>query len=99
MTVLALRPHFVVTRSGKADENYIKSENCLVCHENHYESWRRTHHSRMTQDAKAETIRGDFERTNTFDYEGVHAEMEKRGSSFFMNLAYPDGKTESYKVE
>jgi predicted CXXCH cytochrome family protein len=99
MTVLALRPHFVVTRSGKADENYIKSENCLVCHENHYESWRRTHHSRMTQDAKAETIQGDFERTNTFDYEGVHAKMEKRGPSFFMNLAYPDGKTESYKVE
>ena len=60
LTVLALRPHYIGTRAGKTDENYSKSENCLGCHEDHYESWRRTHHSRMTQDAKAETIQGDF---------------------------------------
>lgn len=99
MTVLALRPHYVGIRLGKTDENYIKSENCLTCHENHYESWRRTHHSRMTQEARAESIQGDFERDNTFEYEGVKARMEKRGPAFYMNLAYSDGKTESYKIE
>ena len=99
LTVLALRPHYVGARMGKADENYITSENCLVCHEDHYESWRRTHHSRMTQDAKAETIQGDFDHDNTFDYQGVRSKMEKRGQAYFMNFAYPDGKTKSYKVE
>lgn len=99
MTVLALRPKYIGTRPGKVDENYIRSDNCLVCHDDHYQSWRRTHHSRMTQEAKAETIQGDFERNNTFDYEGVHAKMEKRGPSFFINLAYPDGKSDSFKVE
>lgn len=99
LTVLALRPNYLGTRLGKADENYIGSENCLQCHENHYESWRRTHHSRMTQEAKADTIQGDFERDNKFVYEDVTTTMEKRGAAFYINFAYPDGKGESYKID
>lgn len=99
MTVLAFRPQFTGIRKGKADENYIKSENCLTCHENHFASWRKTHHSRMTQDARPETVQGDFERNNTLEYIGVKARMEKRGLQFFMSFAYPDRKAESYKIE
>ncbi|MEP6847453.1 MAG: multiheme c-type cytochrome [Acidobacteriota bacterium] len=97
--VLALRPHYVGTRSGKADENYISSEKCRTCHEDHYASWRRTHHSRMTQEATAETVQGDFDHQNTFEYEGVKAKMERRGQVFYMNFAYSDGRAESYKIE
>lgn len=99
ITVLAFRPQFAGTRKGKADENYIRSENCLTCHENHFASWRKTHHSRMTQDARAETLQGDFENNNTLEYMGVKARMEKRGAQFFMSFAYPDGKNESFKIE
>lgn len=97
--VLALRPHYIGARLAKADENYIKSDNCLSCHEDHYASWRRTYHSRMTQEASPKTIQGDFEKNNTLDYEGVHAQMQRRGSAFYMDLAYADGKSESFKIE
>lgn len=99
ITVFAFRPQFVGIRKGKADENYIKSTDCLSCHEDHFESWRKTHHSRMTQEARTEIVQGDFARNNTFEYEGVKARMEKRGDGFFMSFAYPDGKNESYKIE
>lgn len=99
VTVLALRGRYVGTRAGKADENYLKSTDCKVCHEDHFASWRRTHHSRMTQDISPATVQGDFERNNTLEYLGVKARMERRGDSFFMHLAHPDGKSESFKIE
>jgi predicted CXXCH cytochrome family protein len=99
LTVFAFRPQFAGTRQGKTDENYIRSENCLTCHENHFASWRKTHHGRMTQEAKAETVQGDFEHNNTLEYMGVKTRMEKRGPQFYMSFAYPDGKSESYRIE
>lgn len=99
IAVFAFSPSYVGTRKGKADEDYIPSTNCLTCHEDHYASWRRTHHSRMTQDAKPAIVQGDFEKANTLEYAGVKAKMEKRGDQFFMSFAYPDGKSENYKIE
>jgi predicted CXXCH cytochrome family protein len=99
IAVFAFRADFVGSRKGKADENYIRSENCLTCHEDHFSSWRKTHHSRMTQEARVGTVQGDFERENTLEYMGVKARMEKRGEGFYMSFAYPDGKNESYKIE
>lgn len=99
LTVFAFRPQYTGIRKGKADENYISSENCLSCHGDHFASWRKTHHSRMTQEAKAETVQGDFQRDNTLEYMGVKARMEKRGPQFFMSFAYPDGKNETYEIK
>ncbi len=98
-TVYALRPQFAGIRAGKADENYLKSTDCLVCHENHYASWRETHHSRMTQNITPSTVQGDFERENTLEYLNVKAVMQRRGAEFWMNFAYADGKKESFKIE
>ena len=83
MTVLAMRPDYQGIRSGHADENYIASKNCVACHADHYASWRRTYHSRMTQDARVESVQGDFERNNTFDYLGVRARMEQHDGQFW----------------
>ena len=97
--VYGLRSNFTGTRQGKADENYIASENCLACHAGHYASWRQTHHGRMTQNISPQTVQGDFEKSNTYEYAGVKAKMERRGNDFFMMFAYPDGKTEINKIE
>lgn len=97
--VFALRSNYVGVRAGKADENYIQSTDCKVCHESQFASWSRTHHSRMTQDISPETVQGDFERNNTFDYLGTRAKMERRGAGFFIDLSFSDGKKESYKIE
>lgn len=97
--VYALRSSFIGTRAGKADENYISSNDCRSCHSDHYDSWRRTHHSRMTQDITPQTVQGDFERNNKFEYLGVRATMERRGNEFFMTFVYPDGRVEINKIE
>jgi len=94
----AMRPTYMGTRAGKMDANYIKSENCLTCHEQKYKSWEHTYHSKMTQEATPAAVAGDFEKNNTFEYLGVKTKMERRGNEFFMNFDYPDGKKESDKI-
>lgn len=98
LTVLASDPGFTGTRKGKPDENYITSDNCRTCHEDHFASWRKTHHSRMTQEARPESVQGDFEKQNTLEYLGIRAKMERRGSEFFMTFTSPDGKAEAFKI-
>jgi predicted CXXCH cytochrome family protein len=98
VTVLAMRPAYRGTRTGHADEDYISSKNCVVCHAEHYASWARTYHSRMTQEARAESVQGDFERNNMFEYLGVRARMEKREGKFWMTLAFADGHTQAYEI-
>ena len=93
-----LRPDLHSGRRGKADEGYIRSENCLSCHASHYESWHRTHHSRMTQEASAATIQGDFERDNHFEYLGVKASMERRDNGYWMSFQYPDRRPETFQI-
>src|SRR5437868_2441801 len=97
--VYSFRSSYTGIRAGKADANYIKSGDCRVCHEDHYASWERTHHSKMTQEARPATVQGDFERQNTYQYEGSTARMERHDDAFFMNIAYADGTHENYKIE
>jgi predicted CXXCH cytochrome family protein len=87
------------TRAGKADEDYVSSKACIACHGDHYASWARTYHSRMTQDVDVSSVQGDFKHDNTLDYEGVHATMTERNGSFFMNLQMPDKTSRSYQIE
>ncbi len=98
-TVLAVRPEYVGARSGYADENYLQSKSCLACHTDHFASWAKTYHSRMTQEAKAESVQGDFDNQNTFEYLGVKARMEKRGGKFSMSFNHPDGKAQTFSID
>lgn len=98
LTVFALRPNFVGRRLGKADENYLKSENCQSCHQKNFESWQKTYHSRMTQDASDDAIIGDFETNNTLQYLGIKATMTRRATDYFMSFTYPDGHLETNQI-
>jgi len=97
--VLASRPTYKGTRAGFTDEDYLKSKDCRACHADHYASWARTFHSRMTQDAKPATVQGDFERNNTFEYMNVVAKMEKRSDGFFMTFNFPDGRKQTVTID
>jgi predicted CXXCH cytochrome family protein len=99
LIVLAARPAYQGTRSGFADENYLKSNDCRSCHADHYASWARTYHSRMTQEATPANVQGDFTRHNSFEYLGVKASMEKRPEGFFMELNLPDGTSQTAKID
>lgn len=93
-----MRPDYEGIRAGHADSDYIDSRKCIACHTDHYGSWARTYHSRMTQEARAGSVQGDFEHNNTFEYLGIKARMEKRDGSFFMTFTFPDGRVESNKI-
>lgn len=69
--VLAARPTYKGTRVGFPDADYLKSQDCRSCHADHSASWARTYHSRMTQEAAAANVQGDFTHNNSFDYLGV----------------------------
>ena len=99
LVVFAARPEYVGTRAGHADEDYIQSKNCLACHQDHFSSWARTYHSRMTQEARPETVQGDFERDNTLEYLNVKARMERRGDKFSMTFNFADGRVQTYNVD
>jgi predicted CXXCH cytochrome family protein len=97
--VLAARPAYWGTRAGFVDENYLKSRDCRSCHSDHYASWARTYHSRMTREATPANVQGDFTRDNSFEYLGVKARMEKRADGFFMILNLPDDTTQTTKID
>lgn len=97
--VLASRPSYQDIRAGKADADYLDSQKCLACHTDHFASWRQTHHSRMTQEARPETVQGDFTRDNSFEYLGVKAKMERRGDKFSMTLNFADGRRQVYAID
>ena len=99
IVVLGSRPSYEGTRAGFADENYLTSTDCRSCHADHYTSWARTFHSRMTQEARPATVQGDFEHNNTFEYVGVKARMEKRNDHFFMILESPDGHRQTLTID
>ncbi|MDX2041309.1 MAG: hypothetical protein SF097_08670 [Acidobacteriota bacterium] len=97
--VFASQPTYQGVRAGKADADYLDSQKCLACHTDHFASWRQTHHSRMTQDARPETVQGDFTRDNSFEYLGVKAKMERRGDKFTMTLNFANGRRQSYAID
>jgi len=97
--VWAARPDYFGIRAGRADENYLDSQKCLLCHPAHYESWARSFHSRMTQEASARSVLGDFERENSYEFLGVRARMEKRNGQYLMSLVFPDGRNQVFNIE
>jgi predicted CXXCH cytochrome family protein len=99
LTVLDVRPRYRGVRAGRVDADYLKSKNCISCHTDHFASWARTFHSRMTQEARAGSVQGDFDRDNTFEYLGVKARMERRGGAFSMTLTYSDGRSQFHTID
>ena len=94
----SMKPNYEGMRAGHVDADYIDSKKCVACHSGHYASWARTYHSRMTQEARPGSVQGDFEKDNTFEYQGVAARMEHRNGSFFMTFTFPDGRVESNRI-
>jgi hypothetical protein len=99
VTVSNLRPQYAGIGFGRADENYIDSQKCSSCHPDHHASWARTFHRTMTQESQPSSVKGDFERNNTYQFLGVKALMERRGDHFTMSLSFPDGTSRRYTVD
>src|SRR4051812_17411535 len=60
---------------------YTGSSSCRACHPDHYESWRRTFHRTMTQEALPGSVLGDFSGAS-FTFEGVTSRFLRDGERF-----------------
>jgi predicted CXXCH cytochrome family protein len=74
-----------------ATTEYVGSNACRNCHPRHYESFARTYHRTMTQEASTTSVLGNFDGTS-LDYLGVRARMQRgtRGE-FLMSFSAAGG--------
>ncbi len=96
--VLGLRPDRAGARAGEEDAGYVPSGTCRACHPDHYASWARTFHGRMTREAGPETVLGDFERRNTISYEGIEARMGFADGGYAVTFRFADGKSRTERI-
>ena len=60
---------------------YVGSGECRRCHDDHHESWSRTFHRTMTQEAGEESVLGAFD-GRSLQYGGIDARMLRDGEQF-----------------
>ena len=58
------------------------SDSCRTCHRDHHRSWSRTWHRTMTQEARPDTVVGQFNGA-VLDYWGVKVRPIRQGDRFF----------------
>jgi predicted CXXCH cytochrome family protein len=82
----------VGTPRALSETSYAGSNACRSCHPDHTESFRRTFHRTMTQDASQTSVLGNFDEGVSLDYFGVRAQM-RRGPAgeFFMTFSAHSG--------
>ncbi|MGD8861641.1 MAG: cytochrome c3 family protein [Myxococcales bacterium] len=70
---------------------YVGSQRCRHCHPSRYESWHRTFHRTMTQEASEASVLGDFDGAR-FEYMGVQARMLREpDGGFAMEMSRAGG--------
>lgn len=62
---------------------YIGSEPCAACHQDRHDSWHRTFHRTMTQEASAQTVRGQFDGKPLRAFGGLVLPQSKDGNFAF----------------
>jgi hypothetical protein len=75
-------------------EGFVGSTVCRRCHEDHHESWARTHHRRMTQEPSDDTVLGPFD-GSALRYRGWEATMARRDEAFVITVRDEDGEVVS----
>lgn len=80
-----------------APVGYVGSDTCRRCHETRHETWARTFHRTMTQDATPASVLADFDDA-VFEYEGVPSRFTRSGDRFFIHTLGPDGRYGRFEV-
>ncbi len=77
---------------------YTGSENCRDCHADRYQSWERTYHRRMTQEASPTTVMGRFD-GEKYTYWGYTVRPVREGDRFFFEYYDKSGQQLLNKLE
>ncbi|MFQ5416644.1 MAG: multiheme c-type cytochrome [Myxococcota bacterium] len=70
------------------DGGYMTSDACRSCHPSHYETWRNTYHSTMTQVASPQSVIPRFE-NQEIEVEGRRYRLLREGDDFFVEMDDP----------
>lgn len=82
----------LATSQSLSQTAYVGSDACRSCHPDHTESFRRTFHRTMTQEAGAHSVLGDFDSGVSLDYFGVRARMSRNpGGEYWMTFSAEGG--------
>ena len=71
---------------------YTGSQPCRECHEDRYQSWAKTYHRRMTQEATPETVLGDFN-GRKYSYWGYTVRPVRKGDRYYFEYYDKSGQT------
>lgn len=76
-----------IPRSG-----YVGSATCQACHPGHYASWHASYHRTMTQVARSESVKGDFDDV-TLQLDGFKFRLYRRSEDYLVDMQPPAGGT------
>ena len=82
---------------SQARATFIGRERCAACHPHQQEAWLGSHHDLAMQEARDDTVRGDFNDAS-FTHFGVTSRFFRRNGGFFINTEGPDGKLADYEI-
>ena len=88
----------VRTPTPLAQVPYEGSASCKTCHPDHFQSWRRTFHRTMTQNASPTSVLGDFSGV-AFTYKGITSRFLRDGERYVIETIDGNGLPRRYPVE
>ncbi len=72
-----------------AGDGYVSSDTCQACHPSEYESWYGSFHRTMTQVARPDTVRADFDGVRVENTHGRPMLLERDGNEFWAEFDDP----------
>ncbi len=80
------------------NDSYAGASQCKECHQEQFNSWRKTYHSTMTQEASAQTVQGQFD-GNYYTYWGITIQPVLKNGQYYFNYFEPKTKKLLYSLQ
>ncbi len=78
--------------------NYTGAETCKECHQENYNSWKKTYHRTMTQEASIDSVLGNFDGSNQ-TYWGITIRPVLLEGRYYFEYYDPETGKKIYKLE
>lgn len=82
---------------GLASASFVGRQVCAECHAAVDERWRGSHHDLAMQEARPDTVLGDFDDA-LFEHEGVTTRFGRDGDELHVSAEGPDGEQTDYAI-
>ncbi len=80
------------------NDSYVGASQCKECHQQQFDSWRKTYHSTMTQEANTQTVQGQFDGKD-YTYWGITIQPVLKNGKYYFNYFDPKTKKFLYSLQ